>query len=54
MGLTGKYYQPHYLSDATPTTEEIVEEETKEQEEKVNSLLSAFSRSFKKILEFID
>lgn len=55
MGLSGKYYQPHYLGDGEENkTEEIVEEESKETEEKVNSLLSAFSRSFKKILEFID
>ncbi|MBQ9746711.1 MAG: hypothetical protein IJW21_07805 [Clostridia bacterium] len=55
MGLSGKYYQPNYLSDGEASaTEEIVEEENKEQETKVNSLMSAFSRSFKKFLEFID
>ena len=55
MGLTGAYRQPTYLGDNEKlSTEEIVEEETKEQEKKVNSLMSAFSRSFKKFLEFID
>ena len=55
MGLTGAHRQPTYLGDGEkPTTEEIVEEETKEQEKKINSLMSAFSRSFKKFLEFID
>ena len=54
MGLTGKYYQPHYLSNEKLSTEEIVEADTKENEKTVNSLMSAFSRSFKKFLEFID
>ena len=55
MGLTGAKREPHYLGgNEKPATEEIVEEETKEQEEKVNSLMSAFSRNFKKFLEFID
>lgn len=55
MGLSGKYYQPNYLTDGNSgATEEIVEEETKEQENKINSLMSAVSRSFKKFLEFID
>ena len=55
MGLTGAYRQPHYLGDDQKlTTEEIVDDDTKEKDEKVNSLMSAFSRSFKKLLEFID
>jgi hypothetical protein len=55
MGLTGAYRQPTYLGDEESLpTEEVVEEETKEQKEKVNSLMSAFSQSFKKFLEFID
>jgi hypothetical protein len=55
MGLTGDKRRPTYLGDDEKLpTEEIVEEENKEQKKKVNSLMSAFSQSFKKFLEFID
>lgn len=55
MGLSGTYHKTYYLeSDEAGNTEESVASDEAESTSTVNSLMSAFSRSFKKFLEFID
>lgn len=55
MGLSGKYHPTYYIESKNDgETEEIVENEAKEETTKNNSLLNAISRSFSKFIEFID
>ena len=55
MGLSGTYHKTYYLESETDgNTEESVASDEAENTSTVNSLMSAFSKSFKKFLEFID
>ena len=55
MGLSGTYHKTFYLeSENAGNTEETVANDEAENASTVNSLMSAFSKSFKKFLEFID